>query len=160
MGTGFVTTLPNGNLGLRHPGHPDGAAVDMTQILSNLTNRGISAPILLRVSNFSQHRIEQINLAFQNAIEQLGYQGHYQGVFPVKVNQQAQVIERIVDFGRPFEFGLEVGSKAELLIALSQDLPDAAAVVCNGVKDDEFLRLALMSQRLGSQHIHCPGKPA
>lgn len=148
-GTDYVTTLPNGNLGLCHPANPDSPPVDMTLILENLTHRGISAPILLRVSNFLQHRIEQINTAFQGAIEELDYQGRYQGVFPIKVNQQAQVIERIVNFGRPFEFGLEVGSKAELLIALSQDLSPQAALVCNGIKDDEFLRLALMSQQLG-----------
>ncbi|MGC6512640.1 MAG: biosynthetic arginine decarboxylase [Parvibaculales bacterium] len=148
-GTGFVTTLANGHLGLCHPGKPDAPPVDITLILENLTHRGISAPILLRVSNFLQHNIEQINLAFQDAIREIGYQGTYQGVFPIKVNQQAQVIERIVDFGRPFAFGLEVGSKAELLIALSQDLPAEAALVCNGVKDNEFLRLAMMSQRLG-----------
>ncbi len=148
-GDELIKILPNGHLGLCNPSNPSAKPTDIMHILDNLVNRGITAPILLRVANFLQHRIEHINTAFYNAIKEIGYEGKYQGAFPVKVNQQAQVIERIVEFGKPFDFGLEVGSKAELLIALSQDLTPKAALICNGVKDNEFLRLALISQRLG-----------
>ncbi|MBE8191722.1 MAG: biosynthetic arginine decarboxylase, partial [Alphaproteobacteria bacterium] len=148
-GDGLVRVLDNGHIGLVHPTRPDDVAVDLLSVLEELDERGITAPVLLRVSDFIAHRIEQLNHAFADAIAELGYKGHYQGVFPVKVNQQAQVIDRIVNYGRPFNFGLEVGSKAELLIALSHELGKEAALICNGVKDSEFVHLALMSQRLG-----------
>lgn len=148
-GGGFIRILENGHIGLVHPDHPDAVPTDLMHIIDSLNERGITAPVLLRVADFISYRIDQINALFAAAIEEQGYKNRYQGVFPVKVNQQAQVIDRIVDYGRPHDFGLEVGSKAELLIALAQDLGPRAALICNGVKDAEFVRLALMSQRLG-----------
>ena len=148
-GDGLITIMENGHIGLVHPGRPEAAPVDLLSVIENLDQRGITAPILLRVSDFISWRIDQINEAFQQAIKDQGYQGRYQGVFPIKVNQQAQVIDRIVEYGSRHDFGLEVGSKAELLIALAHDLSPQTALICNGVKDEEFIRLALMSQRLG-----------
>lgn len=148
-GDGLITILENGHIGLLHPNRPDDVPTDLMSVIENLDARGIAAPVLLRVSDFISWRIEQINEAFRDAISELDYRGTYQGVFPVKVNQQAQVIERIVAEGRQYDFGLEVGSKAELLIALSHDTGGKAALICNGVKDEEFICLALMSQRLG-----------
>jgi arginine decarboxylase len=148
-GGGFIRILENGHIGLVHPDRPDAVPTDLMHIIDSLNERGITAPVLLRVADFISYRIDQINALFAAAIEEQGYKNRYQGVFPVKVNQQAQVIDRIVDYGRPHDFGLEVGSKAELLIALAQDLGPRAALICNGVKDAEFVRLALMSQRLG-----------
>ncbi len=148
-GGGFIRILENGHIGLVHPDRPDAVPTDLMHIIDSLNERGITAPVLLRVADFISYRIDQINALFAAAIEEQGYKNCYQGVFPVKVNQQAQVIDRIVDYGRPHDFGLEVGSKAELLIALAQDLGPRAALICNGVKDAEFVRLALMSQRLG-----------
>jgi arginine decarboxylase len=148
-GAGLIGLLPNGHLGIRSPDRPHVAPADLVEIVDSLLERGITTPVLLRVANFLRYRIERINGAFAAAIEDLDYRGEYRGVFPVKVNQQAQVIDRIVEYGAPHHFGLEVGSKAELLIALSHELSAEAAVICNGVKDAEFLRLALMSQRLG-----------
>ena len=148
-GDGLITIMENGHIGLVHPGRPEAAPVDLLSVIENLDQRGITAPILLRVSDFISWRIDQINEAFQQAIKEQNYQGHYQGVFPIKVNQQAQVIDRIVEYGNRHDFGLEVGSKAELLIALAHDLSPQTALICNGVKDEEFIRLALMSQRLG-----------
>ena len=148
-GAGMIKILPNGNIGLCQPEKPDVPPLDLLGVINDLQQRGIDVPVLLRVTNFLESRITQINEAFAEAITEAGYQGLYRGVFPVKVNQQAQVIERIVNFGSQYEFGLEVGSKAELLIALSQDLADGAAVICNGTKDSEFLSLAMLGQRLG-----------
>ena len=148
-GSGLVKILENGNIGLVPPARPDAIPADLVKIIDDLNQRGITSPVLLRITDFLRYRIEQINVAFGNAIAENNYLGRYQGVFPIKVNQQAQVIDRIVDYGRPFDFGLEVGSKAELLIALSHELTPHAAVICNGVKDEEFIQLALMSQRLG-----------
>lgn len=147
--SGLVKVMDNGNIGLIHPTEPEAEATDLMAILENLTQRGITAPVLLRIADFLDYRISQINDCFRAAIEEADYKGRYQGVFPIKVNQQAQVIDRIVDFGRRYDFGLEVGSKAELLIALSHELTADAAIICNGVKDVEFIQLALMSQRLG-----------
>ncbi|MEC7266693.1 MAG: hypothetical protein VXV74_04620, partial [Pseudomonadota bacterium] len=148
-GGGFIRILENGHIGLVHPDRPDAVPTDLMHIIDSLNERGITAPVLLRVADFISYRIDQINALFSSAIEEQGYKHRYMGVFPVKVNQQAQVIDRIVAYGRSHDFGLEVGSKAELLIALAQDLGPRAALICNGVKDAEFVRLALMSQRLG-----------
>ena len=145
---GLICVLDNGHIGLRHPDRPDAAPTDLMSVIQNLEERGISAPVLLRVADFISWRIDQINHAFNAAIDELGYQGAYQGVFPVKVNQQAQVIDRVVAYGKPHGFGLEVGSKAELLIAMAHDLTREAALICNGVKDEEFIGLALMAQQL------------
>ena len=148
-GDGLITILENGHIGLLHPNRPDDVPTDLMSIIDNLNERGITAPVLLRVADFISWRIDQINEAFSNAITELGYHGRYQGVFPVKVNQQAQVIDRITEYCRQHDFGLEVGSKAELLIALAHNMSKQAAVICNGVKDEEFVSLALMSLQLG-----------
>ena len=148
-GEGLIGVLDNGHIGLLHPDRPDAVPTDLMSVIHNLEERGISAPVLLRVADFIAWRIDQINDAFKQAIAELDYQGRYQGVFPIKVNQQAQVIDRIVDYGAKHGFGLEVGSKAELLIAMAHNPSDKAALICNGVKDEEFIRLALMSLRLG-----------
>ena len=148
-GDGLIGVLDNGHIGLMHPDRPDAVPTDLMSVIENLEERGISAPVLLRVADFISWRIDQINMAFNAAITELDYRGRYQGVFPIKVNQQAQVVDRIVAYGESHGFGLEVGSKAELLIAMAHNLTAEAALICNGVKDEEFIRLALMSQQLG-----------
>ena len=144
-GDGLIGVLDNGHIGLMHPDRPEAVPTDLMSVIENLEERGISAPVLLRVADFISWRIDQINMAFNAAITELDYQGRYQGVFPIKVNQQAQVVDRIVAYGESHGFGLEVGSKAELLIAMAHNLTAEAALICNGVKDEEFIRLALMS---------------
>lgn len=148
-GKDWFTQLPNGNVGLLNPLDPEAPPTDLRNVIDSISQRGITAPLLLRITNFLQYRIKLLNDTFRKAIKKLDYQGHYIGVFPVKVNQQAQVIERIVEYGAPYNYGLEVGSKAELLIALSLPLNREAPLICNGVKDGEFIRLALLSQRMG-----------
>lgn len=148
-GKDWFVQLPNGNVGLLNPNSPENEPIDLRYVIDSISQRGITAPLLLRVANFLQHRIKLLNDIFNQAIKEIEYKGRYQGVFPVKVNQQAQVIERIVEYGSPYDYGLEVGSKAELLIALSLPLNPEAALICNGVKDGEFIRLALLSQRMG-----------
>ena len=145
--------LPHGNIGLKDPLNPESVSVDLAEIIRKLEKRGIQTPVLLRVSNFLEHRIKAINESFRLAIEQVGYGGKYRGVFPVKVNQQAHVVERISKYGEVFHFGLEVGSKAELLIALSQCDDPQSLIICNGYKDAEFIRLALLSSRLGMNTV-------
>ena len=145
--------LPHGNIGLKDPLNPESVSVDLAEIIRKLEKRGIQTPVLLRVSNFLEHRIKAINESFRLAIEQVGYRGKYRGVFPVKVNQQAHVVERVSKYGEAFHFGLEVGSKAELLIALSQCDDPQSLIICNGYKDAEFIRLALLSSRLGMNTV-------
>lgn len=148
-GKGLIVVTDAGEIGLRNPLAPATPAASLPAILRELDQRGIRAPMLLRVSSYLESEIRHINLSFAEAIARVGYRGAYRGVFPVKVNQQAQVIDRIVDFGRPFSHGLEAGSKPELVIALAHSLAADALIVCNGVKDAEFIRLAVLSRKLG-----------
>ncbi|WP_321341827.1 biosynthetic arginine decarboxylase [uncultured Cohaesibacter sp.] len=145
--------LDNGNIGLITD-HAEGpVTTDLTSILHSLEERGIASPILLRVANSLKNQIDRINVSFANAMKELEYKANYRGVFPIKVNQQAHVIEKIVEYGAPHSFGLEVGSKPELIIALGQRLSKEALLVCNGIKDSEFINLALLSRKLGFNTI-------
>lgn len=148
-GGDHLAVLPSGNMGLRDPAHPEAPPVDLIGILKELDDRGISAPMVLRVTSYLEHQIARICDGFTRATAASGYRGAYRGVYPIKVNQQAAVVEAIAAAGRSRHFGLEVGSKPELVIALSQTLSDEALLICNGIKDAEFVRLALLSLRLG-----------
>ena len=152
-GNDILEILENGNIGLKNPFQPDNPPTDLIKIIKSLNERGISCPVLLRVTDYLAFRIKQINNSFFEAIKEIGYKGDYKGVFPVKVNQQAQVIDRIVEFGKEFDFGLEVGSKPELLIALAHDLSTNSTIICNGIKDKEFIHLAILSLKIGFKTI-------
>ena len=152
-GNDILEILENGNIGLKNPFHPDNSPADLIKIIKSLNERGISCPVLLRVTDYLAFRIKQINNSFFRAIREIRYKGEYKGVFPVKVNQQAQVIDRIVEFGKEFDFGLEVGSKPELLIALAHDLSANSTIICNGIKDREFIHLAILSIKIGFKTI-------
>ena len=152
-GDGLVGVLENGNVALNDPLSAESKLVDLAEVIQKLEQRGIQTPVLLRVSNFLEHRIKAINESFKDAIQQVGYKGDYRGVFPIKVNQQAHVVERVSEYGEAFHFGLEVGSKAELLIALAQNVNPEALIICNGYKDSEFIRLALLSSKLGMNTV-------
>ncbi|WP_310621367.1 biosynthetic arginine decarboxylase [Flexibacterium corallicola] len=152
-GKGLISVLPNGDIGLSNPLKPDAPKISLPEIVSDLEQRGISSPLLLRVSSFLQNEIHRINNSFAASIKRVGYKGVYRGVFPIKVNQQAQVVDRIVEYGREYSYGLEAGSKPELVIALAHRLPDDALIVCNGVKDEEFIRLAILSRKIGFNTI-------
>jgi len=148
-GMDLAKVLPNGDLGLKNPLKENAALISLPKLVRDLEERGIHTPLVLRVSSFLEQGIRNINQGFAEAIERAGYKAPYRGVFPIKVNQQAQVVDRIVEFGRPYSFGLEAGSKPELVIALSHRMAKDALIVCNGVKDAEFIRLAILSRKLG-----------
>ncbi len=148
-GGDHIAQLPNGHVGLRDPGRPEARPVDLIGVLRQLDDRGISTPLVLRVTSYLERQIARICDGFAAAIEAGGYRGAYRGVYPIKVNQQPAVVEAIVEHGRSRGFGLEVGSKPELVIALSQGLGPDALLICNGIKDAGFVRLALLSLRLG-----------
>ncbi|MFI2811915.1 MULTISPECIES: biosynthetic arginine decarboxylase [Microbulbifer] len=126
-------------------------SVSMLEIARGAMERGLGMPLLLRIENLLDAQVALINTSFARAIEQCGYNNVFRGVFPIKVNQQCQVIEEIARAGSPFNHGLEAGSKAELIAALSTLDNTESLIVCNGYKDEEFINLGLQAQRLGVQ---------
>ncbi|WP_261194581.1 biosynthetic arginine decarboxylase [Pseudoruegeria sp. SHC-113] len=148
-GHGLISVTAEGEIALTNPLQENAPQISLPGIVHDLEARGIQAPLVLRVTAFLEAEIKRINEGFRNSIARSGYRGSYRGVFPIKVNQQAQVVDRIVEFGRPYAYGLEAGSKPELVIALAHQLAEDALIVCNGVKDAEFIRLAILSRKLG-----------
>lgn len=135
-------------------------SLDIKEFMDELEMRGIHAPVLIRFTDLLQKRIEEIHAAFTQAIGEYEYQGQYFGVYPVKVNQSKQVVEDIVEFGQQFHFGLEAGTKAELLIVLSSLDSRDVPLICNGYKDDEFIEMALWATKLGRKVIIVVEKPS
>jgi arginine decarboxylase len=135
------------------PLHDAGVAVDITDVIEEAKGRGLKFPLLIRFQDILRHRVESINLAFRSSIVEFNYQGRYRGVFPIKVNQLREVVEEILDAGKPFEFGLEVGSKPELLAGLALQGQVGSLIICNGYKDIEFIRMAMLGIQLGKKVI-------
>lgn len=137
--------------------HPDGngrrTTIDMMAVIHGLKARGVDMPVLVRFVNILGSRIQAINAAFNKAIREAGYRGDYRGVYPIKVNQQHQVVEEIVKFGAAHHYGLEAGSKPELIVALAYSSDPEALVICNGYKDEEFIDLALFGLKMGIQTV-------
>ena len=132
---------------------PDGPSVDLYELVLDLQRRGLGLPLLVRFSDILDSRIRMLVGCFESAIRDYGYRGRYRGVYPIKVNQQHQVVEELVRFGRPFNLGLEAGSKPELLAGLTLlDNPDALLIL-NGYKDVEYVETALLAQKLGRYPI-------
>jgi arginine decarboxylase len=129
----------------------DGATVSVSlmDIVEGMHARGLDMPTVLRIRNLLDHRIKMLNDSFARAIRDGGYRNCYRGVFPIKVNQQCHVVEEIADYGRHYDHGLEVGSKAELIIALTQLRESSGLIVCNGYKDAEFIDLGLYARQMG-----------
>ena len=126
-------------------------SIDLKELVEDIQAKGYSLPALIRFSDILKTSITKLANAFDESIKKYNYEGTYHGVYPIKVNQQRQVVEEIVKFGRPFNFGLEAGSKPELHAILAiMDNPEAL-LICNGYKDETFIRLALMSQKLGKK---------
>lgn len=136
------------------------ASVSLLNIIEGIEVRGKSMPVLLRIQNLIENQIKNLNETFAKVIREQNYRGQYRGVFPIKVNQQAQVIEDVVRFGKPYQHGLEAGSKAELMVALSMLSEPGALIVCNGYKDSEFVELGLGMTKLGFKVIFVIETPA
>ncbi|HEU5456859.1 MAG TPA: biosynthetic arginine decarboxylase, partial [Nocardioides sp.] len=155
-----VAGWSNGYFGINDAGHvevtpsgPDGPRVDLYDLVQDLQRRGLGMPILMRFSDILHSRVRALVDCFDNAIKEYGYRGRYRGVYPIKVNQQHQVVEELVEFGRPHGLGLEAGSKPELLAALALlDSPEALLVL-NGYKDVDYAETALLAQKLGRHPI-------
>jgi len=128
-------------------------AIDLKELVEDLRRRGLNLPILIRFSDILRTRIEHLCSAFEQAIADNEYKGAYRGVFPIKVNQQSHVVHELMEFGRPYNLGLEAGSKPELLVALALQENPEALILCNGYKDRAFIETALLAQKLGRQVI-------
>ncbi|HND14188.1 MAG TPA: arginine decarboxylase, partial [Pseudomonadales bacterium] len=148
-GAGYFDLADDGAVTVNVTSDGRRVSVSIPDIIAGMQQRGLQMPVLLRIENLLDSQLTLINETFARAISNLGYQGCYRGVFPIKVNQQCQVIEEIARFGASYGHGLEAGSKAELLIALASLDPDSSHIVCNGYKDEEFITLGLQSLKLG-----------
>ncbi len=131
----------------------DGAPVPIVDIVADLRERGLDLPLTLRFPDIIEDRLDRINESFARAIAEAGYRAHYQGVYPIKVNQRRVVVETIAGYGARYRTGLEAGSKAELALCLAHDTHDDALLCCNGFKDDDYIRLALWGRKLGRNVI-------
>ncbi len=143
-GAGHVTVSPQGDRG---------GSLDLFELVQALQQRNLDLPLLIRFSDILEDRIERLNAAFAKAIARYNYPGVYRGVFPVKCNQQRHLVESLVKFGERHQFGLEAGSKPELMIALASLKTPGALLVCNGYKDREYIETAVLAQRLGQTPI-------
>ena len=150
-GQGYFSIGDNGNVRI-HPTKEPHRSIDLKQLIDHLQLRGISLPTLVRFRDILQHRLKDIHDAFQAAITQHEYNGKYICVYPIKVNQQRQVVEEVLKFGKPFNFGLEAGSKPEL-IAVAALADNDTPIICNGFKDAEFIELAMLAQKVGRNII-------
>ena len=149
-GKGYFSINEAGHVAV-HPDKNPRRSIDLKKLVDDLQLRGIQLPILIRFGEILKHRMGEIHDAFRNAMQQHDYKGRYSCVYPIKVNQQRQVVEEVVEFGQPYGFGLEAGSKPELLAVVavaSNDTP----IICNGFKDAEFIEMAMLAQKMG-RHI-------
>jgi arginine decarboxylase len=150
-GKGYFSVGSNGHLWV-HPEKDPNRCLDLKELVDNLQLRGISLPLLIRFGGILKHRLGEMHQAFQHAIAEHGYRNDYCCVYPIKVNQQRQVVEEVFEYGRPYRFGLEAGSKPELLAVLAI-ADNETPIICNGFKDDEYIEMAMLAAKLGRQII-------
>jgi arginine decarboxylase len=141
---GHVTVSPRGDRG---------GSLDLFELVNALRDRNLALPLLIRFSDILEDRIERLNASFAKAIARYNYDGSYRGVFPIKCNQQRHLVEDLVKFGKPYQFGLEAGSKPELMIALATLDNPGSLIICNGYKDREYIETAMLAQKLGQTPI-------
>src|SRR6266540_3903325 len=150
-GIGYFDISDRGHVVVRPDINEPLHELDLFELANDLEAQGVGLPLLLRFSDILRSRIESLNARFAHAIDEYAYTGPYTTVYPVKVNQQRHVVEEIVEFGKTSSVGLECGSKPELQAVLGLAEHTDHLIVCNGYKDEEFMRLALMGQKLGHQ---------
>ncbi len=147
-GGNYFTINAKGNLQVT-PAGPEKGAIDLKDLVDDLGKRGISTPLLIRFSDILRSRIVELNECFRRAIQEYGYKNLYKGVYPIKVNQHRFLVEEICEYGRPYNYGLEAGSKPELLAVMAMMENEDAIIVCNGYKDEEYVETALLASKLG-----------
>src|SRR6195256_4735315 len=151
-GFGYFSINENGNVNVR-PLQENGGSIDILEVVNEARSRGLGFPLVIRFQDLLRHRVESVNRAFQTAMSEFGYRNEYRGVFPIKVNQLREVIEEIVDAGQQFHFGLEAGSKPELVAALAMHKDPESLIICNGYKDKVYIRIGLLGRKLGKSAV-------
>lgn len=151
-GDQYFSINPSGNLTV-HPRRGEGPGIDLSAVVQEVRESGVELPILIRFQDILRHRVVALNEAFRKSIAEFNYKGRYQGVYPIKVNQMREVVEEIIDAGRPYNYGLEAGSKAELVAVTSMNLSPDSLILCNGYKDYAFIKTALMGNKCGKRVI-------
>jgi arginine decarboxylase len=151
-GEGYFSINKKGCVSV-HPHKDPENSIDLKELVDQLTKRGIELPILLRFTDILRHRVGEMHAAFKTAIEEYEYKGSYCCVYPIKVNQQKQVVEEFLDFGKPLRFGLECGSKPELLAVLALTHRSDIPIICNGFKDDDYIEMVVFAQKIGKAVI-------
>jgi len=131
----------------------EGRAIRLMDVVKEAHDMGLRAPMVVRFQDLLRHRVVQLNQAFLQAIREEGYKGDYRGVFPIKVNQLREVVDEVIAAGKDYSYGLEAGSKPELMIALAMTEGPNRLIICNGYKDEDYIRLALLGRKLGKRII-------
>lgn len=151
-GSGYFRINDRGCIEVAPTQKPD-QTIELMEVIEEARERGLSFPLVVRAQDILRHRVATICRAFEAAISEAGYSSAYRGVFPIKVNQLREVVEEIVDAGEPFHFGIEAGSKPELIAALAVHRSPESLIICNGYKDQTFIQLALLGLKLGKKVI-------
>ena len=151
-GSGYFDVNSEGAITIA-PLQERGRKIAIRDVVTASLEQGLQTPLLIRFQDLLHHRVRALNEAFNNAIAENKFRGTYRGVFPIKVNQLREVVEEILEAGRPFHFGLEVGSKPEVFAGLSVHTDNESLIVCNGYKDDAFIRTAMIGRKLGKKVI-------
>jgi arginine decarboxylase len=151
-GSGYFSINSAGNV-IAKPRKENGSSIDLLEVVNEARERGLGFPLVIRFQDLLRDRVQTVNRAFQSAMQEFGYRAPYRGVFPIKVNQLREVIEEIVDAGSEFHFGLEAGSKPELIAALAMHKDPESLIICNGYKDRAFIRTAMLGRKLGKSVI-------
>lgn len=152
-GNGYFSINESGHVCVLPERRDDGPAIDILEVIDEIKSQDIPFPTVIRFHDILRAQVRQLNLTFQEAMEESGYQGRFIGVYPIKVNQTREVVEEILEAGDPFDYGLEAGSKSELMAALALNENRNALTVLNGYKDEEYIRLALLGRKLDRKVI-------
>ncbi len=157
-GAGYFGINEKGNV-MVHPGGPETPSFDLKELIDEVRRRGIVPPLLIRFTDVLRNRVVHLNEAFRKAISEHNYKGTYKGVYPIKVNQHRYVVEQIVAAGKQYGYGLEAGSKPELLAVMALLDDDDSLIICNGYKDEEYVETALYASKLGRKVVMVVEKP-
>src|SRR5215218_5819181 len=151
-GQGYFSVTPEGTVAV-HPTVEKDRKIDLKKLVDELRERDIQPPLLVRFTDILRTRVQRLFEAFSRAIRDHDYKGVYRCVYPIKVNQQRHVVEEILDFGREYGFGVEAGSKPELLAVMALVGDDKTPIICNGFKDDEFIEAVILATKIGKNII-------
>jgi arginine decarboxylase len=151
-GHGYFAVNDEGHVTVQ-PNQDPSKSVDLKKLVDELRERDIQLPCLIRFTDILRHRVDKIHEAFEKSIRENDYKGRYRCVYPIKVNQQRHVVEEIHEFGKPYGFGLEAGSKPELLAVMAIVDDNDTPIICNGFKDDDFIEALILATKIGRNII-------